>query len=113
MATNKKINCSFCGRTKSVIENADGMILSGIEGHICNSCIQQGYEVIKEELGAPALTNANHQFELVKPKDLKAYLDEYVIGGVKTTIPFHQKLMQNEDFCKGNFTTKFMETFEF
>ena len=80
MATNKKINCSFCGRTKSVIENADGMLLSGIEGHICNSCIQQGYEVIKEELGAPALTNANHQFELVKPKDLKAYLDEYVIG---------------------------------
>jgi acetyl-CoA carboxylase biotin carboxylase subunit len=44
---------------------------------------------------------------------MKRALDEYVIGGVKTTIPFHQKLMQNEDFCKGNFTTKFMESFEF
>lgn len=38
-------------------------------------------------------------------------LSEYVIEGVKTTIPFHQQLMQNEDFRKGNFTTKFLETF--
>ena len=44
---------------------------------------------------------------------MKRALDEYIIEGIKTTIPFHQKLMQNEDFCKGNFTTKFMETFEF
>jgi acetyl-CoA carboxylase biotin carboxylase subunit len=39
-------------------------------------------------------------------------LSEYVIEGIKTTIPFHQQLMQNEDFRKGNFTTKFIETFE-
>ncbi|MBP6625592.1 MAG: acetyl-CoA carboxylase biotin carboxylase subunit [Chitinophagaceae bacterium] len=39
-------------------------------------------------------------------------LSEYVIEGIKTTIPFHQQLMQNEDFKNGNFTTKFMETFE-
>lgn len=39
-------------------------------------------------------------------------LSEYVIEGIKTTIPFHQQLMKNEDFRKGNFTTKFMETFE-
>ncbi|HNB80701.1 MAG TPA: ATP-grasp domain-containing protein, partial [Chitinophagaceae bacterium] len=38
-------------------------------------------------------------------------LSEYVIEGIKTTIPFHQQLMQNEDFRKGNFTTKFMESF--
>ena len=38
-------------------------------------------------------------------------LSEYVIEGVKTTIPFHQQLMQNEDFRKGNFTTKFLEGF--
>jgi acetyl-CoA carboxylase biotin carboxylase subunit len=44
---------------------------------------------------------------------MKRALDEYIIEGVKTTIPFHQKLMENEDFNKGNFTTKFMETFEF
>ncbi len=38
-------------------------------------------------------------------------LDEYIIEGIKTTIPFHIQLMKNEDFRKGNFTTKFMETF--
>ena len=39
-------------------------------------------------------------------------LSEYVIEGVKTTIPFHQQLMQDEHFRKGNFTTKFLETFD-
>ena len=38
-------------------------------------------------------------------------LDEYIIEGIKTTIPFHQQLLQDEDFRKGDFTTKFMETF--
>lgn len=39
-------------------------------------------------------------------------LQEYVIEGVKTTIPFHIQLMQNEDFRKGNYTTKFLENFK-
>jgi acetyl-CoA carboxylase, biotin carboxylase subunit len=38
-------------------------------------------------------------------------LSEYIVEGVKTTIPFHQKLMKNEKFLKGDFTTKFMESF--
>lgn len=39
-------------------------------------------------------------------------LSEYVIEGIKTTIPFHKKLMKNEDFRNGNFTTKFLESFK-
>lgn len=39
-------------------------------------------------------------------------LSEYVIDGVKTTIPFHQQLMKNKDFKEGNFTTKFLDDFE-
>jgi acetyl-CoA carboxylase biotin carboxylase subunit len=39
-------------------------------------------------------------------------LSEYVIEGIKTTIPFHQQLMKNEDFISGNFTTKFLDTFK-
>ncbi|MEO6870210.1 MAG: acetyl-CoA carboxylase biotin carboxylase subunit [Ginsengibacter sp.] len=39
-------------------------------------------------------------------------LSEYVIEGIKTTIPFHMQLMQNEDFRSGNFTTKFLEGFK-
>jgi acetyl-CoA carboxylase, biotin carboxylase subunit len=39
-------------------------------------------------------------------------LSEYVIEGIKTTIPFHMQLMKNEEFRKGNFTTKFIESFK-
>jgi acetyl-CoA carboxylase biotin carboxylase subunit len=39
-------------------------------------------------------------------------LSEYIIEGIKTTIPFHLQLMQNENFRKGNFTTKFLDTFQ-
>ena len=40
-------------------------------------------------------------------------LDEYIIEGIKTTIPFHQKLLRNKDFREGNFTTKFLEEWDF
>jgi len=40
-------------------------------------------------------------------------LREFVIDGVKTTIPFHRKLMKNKDFIEGNYTTKFLETFDY
>jgi acetyl-CoA carboxylase biotin carboxylase subunit len=46
-------------------------------------------------------------------KKMKRALDEYIIEGIQTTIPFHSKLMEDKEFKKGNFTTKFMETFEF
>ncbi|MFZ9028704.1 MAG: acetyl-CoA carboxylase biotin carboxylase subunit [Crocinitomicaceae bacterium] len=46
-------------------------------------------------------------------KKMKRALDEYIIEGIQTTIPFHSKLMEDEEFKKGNFTTKFMDTFEF
>lgn len=43
---------------------------------------------------------------------MRRALDEYIVQGVKTTIPFHQKLMVDPKFVEGDFTTKFMETFE-
>lgn len=46
-------------------------------------------------------------------KKMKRALGEYIIEGVKTTIPFHQKLMEDPDFVAGNFTTGFMDTFEY
>lgn len=46
-------------------------------------------------------------------KKMKRALGEYIIEGVKTTIPFHLKLMDNPDFIAGNFTTDFMNTFEY
>jgi acetyl-CoA carboxylase biotin carboxylase subunit len=43
---------------------------------------------------------------------MRRALEEFVIEGIKTTIPFHLQLMKNEDFINGNYTTKFMESFE-
>ncbi len=45
-------------------------------------------------------------------RTMERALSEYVIEGVKTTIPFHVQLMQHPDFRKGNYTTKFLENFK-
>ncbi|MGD1844054.1 MAG: acetyl-CoA carboxylase biotin carboxylase subunit [Salibacteraceae bacterium] len=46
-------------------------------------------------------------------KKMERALDEYIVEGVKTTIPFHAKLMRNEDFRKGVYTTKFLEEWDY
>jgi acetyl-CoA carboxylase biotin carboxylase subunit len=43
---------------------------------------------------------------------MKRALDEFVIEGIKTTIPFHRHLMDDPDYISGNYTTKFMEDFK-
>lgn len=45
-------------------------------------------------------------------KKMQRALDEFIVEGINTTVPFHQQLLKNEDFIKGNFTTAFMNTFE-
>ncbi|MFM1912259.1 MAG: hypothetical protein RIR51_97 [Bacteroidota bacterium] len=77
MSNNKSSFCSFCGRPKKEVQ----LLLSGIDGNICESCIEQGFQVIKEELNFKSKKSAGtEEINLVKPKDLKSYLDEYVIG---------------------------------
>jgi acetyl-CoA carboxylase biotin carboxylase subunit len=43
---------------------------------------------------------------------MRRALDEFIIEGIKTTIPFHRQLMDDPAYVKGDYTTKFMETFE-
>jgi len=43
---------------------------------------------------------------------MKRALDEFIVEGIKTTLPFHKKLMDDENFISGNFDTKFIETFD-
>lgn len=69
-------SCSFCGRKKRETQ----ILISGIEGHICENCIAQAQQIIDEELFQK---NKKFQFNLpnsVKPKDIKRFLDGYVIG---------------------------------
>lgn len=58
---------------------------------------------------AKLITTAQTRKEAISK--MKRALDEFVIEGVKTTIPFHRQLMENPDYLKGNYTTKFMEDF--
>ena len=44
---------------------------------------------------------------------MKRALDEFIVEGIKTTVPFHRKLMDNEQFINGDFNTKFIDTFDF
>lgn len=69
-------SCSFCGRKKKETQ----ILISGIEGHICENCVQQAQQIIDEELFQK---HKKFQFNLpnsVKPRDIKKFLDGYVIG---------------------------------
>ena len=59
---------------------------------------------------AKLITTAQTREEAINK--MKRALDEFVIEGVKTTIPFHRQLMDHPDYVAGNYTTKFMESFE-
>ncbi len=74
MSDNKKIQCSFCGRDKK----DTNVLIAGITGHICDSCIAQANAIVKEEIKASIADD--FKFTLLKPKEIKAHLDEYVIG---------------------------------
>ncbi|MDB4161191.1 ATP-dependent Clp protease ATP-binding subunit ClpX [Bacteroidia bacterium] len=71
-----KLSCSFCGRSKEEV----GLLISGIDAHICEDCIQQGNEIVVNENGSTKSKDATAGFKLRKPREIKALLDEYVIG---------------------------------
>lgn len=74
MAEKENIHCSFCGRDKK----DTNVLIAGLTGHICDSCINQAEVIVKEEL-APK-KNSNPAYSHLKPKDIKNYLDDYIIG---------------------------------
>jgi len=74
MAT-KDISCSFCGKKKAEVR----ILIAGISAHICEGCTEQADKIIKEELRSRSTAPFNPG-NLLKPVDIKAHLDEYVIG---------------------------------
>ncbi len=67
--------CSFCGREKKEVN----LLIAGISGHICDSCIMQAHEIVDEELKSSSDFDIK-KIKLLKPKEIKAFLDQYVIG---------------------------------
>ncbi len=78
-AKNKGQKCSFCGRDKGDTL----LMIAGVEGHICESCVEQAYEIVNEELGNKANAKSDFAFNLpsgVTPANIKSYLDQFIIG---------------------------------
>jgi ATP-dependent Clp protease ATP-binding subunit ClpX len=74
----KETICSFCGSPRSGVN----MLIAGINGHICDSCANQASKIVQEELSlSPTAANASTPgLNLLKPQEIKAHLDQYVIG---------------------------------
>lgn len=73
-----KTTCSFCGRDKE-----DALLLiEGIDGHICDSCVEKAYDIIEQELISRAKSHKVNSREMLDktPRQIKEHLDQYVIG---------------------------------
>jgi len=76
MAKSGSIVCSFCGRDKKDVK----ILIAGVTGHICDSCIAQAAKIANEETGNAGNEKVKHALNFFKPLAIKTYLDEYIIG---------------------------------
>ena len=74
MSDNEIIICSFCSKNKQ----DTNVLIAGSSAHICDVCIQQAYEIVKEDQAT--LSTFSEEFQLLKPKEIKSHLDDFVIG---------------------------------
>jgi len=71
-----EVTCSFCGRNKKDVD----LMISGIHAHICDKCVTQASQILQEEKKNKVEAGTLPNFKLVKPREIKKFLDEYVIG---------------------------------
>ena len=76
MKNPKEIKCSFCGRDKSETY----VLIAGITGHICDQCIQQAQNILNDEMNSKLKNTISSHLSLLKPVEIKKFLDQYVIG---------------------------------
>ncbi|MEC8602728.1 MAG: ATP-dependent Clp protease ATP-binding subunit ClpX [Bacteroidota bacterium] len=70
------IHCSFCGKEKKDVN----VLIAGITGHICDSCISQAYTIIKEDVSLKTNKELASDLKLLKPQEIIEHLNQYVIG---------------------------------
>lgn len=71
-----KRRCSFCGRSEDEV----GFLITGVNGCLCDSCSEQAHEIVQEAMRQKGSNTDLNLAELPKPKDIKDFLDQYVIG---------------------------------
>ena len=74
------LECSFCGRKKP----ETNLLIAGINAHICDRCIEQAHGIVLEELKTSGNSKLAADLVLRKPKEIRAFLDQYVIGQDQT-----------------------------
>lgn len=76
------LECSFCGRKKP----ETNLLIAGVNAHVCDRCIEQAHGIVMEELrsGGASILKSNSDLVLKKPREIRAFLDQYVIGQEQT-----------------------------
>ncbi|MBF98414.1 MAG: ATP-dependent Clp protease ATP-binding subunit ClpX [Owenweeksia sp.] len=72
----ENLSCSFCGRDKK----DTNVLIAGINGHICDHCIRQAHGIVVEEMDMKERKELSKSLQLIKPREIKEFLDQYVIG---------------------------------
>ncbi|MBZ9628692.1 ATP-dependent Clp protease ATP-binding subunit ClpX [Psychroflexus sp. CAK57W] len=76
----EELECSFCGRKKA----ETNLLIAGLDSHICDRCIEQAHGIVLEESKQDSTEELTSELKLRKPKAIKDFLDEYVIGQDQT-----------------------------
>ena len=74
------LECSFCGRKKP----ETNLLIAGLDAHICDRCIEQAHGIVIEESKQGEAKELSSDLMLSKPKKIKSFLDEYIIGQEET-----------------------------
>ncbi len=76
MSKKEELECSFCKRKKE----ETNLLIAGVDSHICDKCIEQAHGIVLEETMNNKNKNGNSDFLVKKPKEIKDFLDQYIIG---------------------------------
>ena len=100
MSKEENLQCSFCGRKKPETD----LLIAGLDAHICDKCIEQAYGIVQEEIAEAKTSSLSSDLTLKKPKEIKAFLDEYIIGQNQTkkamsvaVYNHYKRLLQSKD----------------
>jgi ATP-dependent Clp protease ATP-binding subunit ClpX len=80
MSKEENLECSFCGRKKAETD----LLIAGVDAHICDKCIEQAHGIVEEEISDSKSTGLSKDLILKKPLEIKAFLDQYIIGQNQT-----------------------------
>ncbi len=100
MSKEENLQCSFCGRKKPETD----LLIAGLDAHICDKCIEQAHGIVEEEIAEAKTSDLSSDLILKKPKEIKAFLDEYIIGQNQTkkamsvaVYNHYKRLLQTKD----------------